>query len=87
MEGARDCYGAEAWVLSVDQMDQAGWLGPPLSSADRSRLGDVAVVPWAPVAYLDPADGGDAKLVCRHGSLTSAEMLVPLLALDGSRGL
>lgn len=87
LEGARDCYGAEAWVLSVDQMDQAGWLGPPLSSADRSRLGDVAVVPWAPVAYLDPADGGDAKLVCRHGSLTSAEMLVPLLALDGSRGI
>ena len=28
----------------------------------------------------DPADGGAFELVCRHGSLTADEMLVPLLA-------
>lgn len=84
LEAARDCYGAEAWVRSVDEVDRAGWLGTQLCPEDRSRLGDVAVVPWEPVAYLDPADGGDAKLACRHGSLTPAEMLVPLLAAGGT---
>ena len=40
----------------------------------------MALIPFEPVAYLDPADGGDARLVCRHGSLTAEEMLVPLVA-------
>jgi hypothetical protein len=47
------------------------------------RLGDVALVPHAPIAFLDPADTGETGLVARHGSLTAAEMLVPLLALGG----
>ena len=34
----------------------------------------------APVSFHDPADSGPFELVCRHGSLTSAEVLVPLLA-------
>jgi hypothetical protein len=46
----------------------------------RGRLGDVALVPFLPLAYLDPADTGEMRLVCRHGSLTSAEMMVPCLA-------
>jgi hypothetical protein len=32
-----------------------------------------------PLAFDDPADTGPFRLVSRHGSLTSAEMLVPLL--------
>jgi hypothetical protein len=40
----------------------------------------VALVPHAPVSFEDPADGGAFELVCRHGSLTADEMLVPLLA-------
>ena len=52
----------------------------------RARLGDVALIPFEPVAYLDPADAGDARLVCRHGSLTPEEMLVPLLAGHGRLG-
>jgi hypothetical protein len=47
------------------------------------RLGDVALVPYAPIAFLDPADTGETGLVARHGSLTPAEMLVPLLAVPG----
>ena len=35
--------------------------------------------PTQPVSFHDPADTGPFELVCRHGSLTSAEMLVPLL--------
>jgi len=30
--------------------------------------------------FVDSADSGPYPLVCRHGSLTSAEMLVPMLA-------
>ena len=48
-----------------------------------ARLGDVALVPHAPIAFLDPADTGETGLAARHGSLTAAEMLVPLLALGG----
>ena len=49
----------------------------------RSRVGDVALVPFEPVGYLDPDEAGDFQLACRHGSLTAEEMWVPLL---GGRG-
>ena len=45
-----------------------------------ARLGDVALVPFTPTAFLDPADTGELRLKARHGSLTPAEMLIPLLA-------
>ena len=45
-----------------------------------ARLGDVALVARDPVSFHDPADTGPFELVGRHGSLTAAEMLVPLLA-------
>jgi hypothetical protein len=73
-------YGHDAWVWTVDELESGGWFGGPLTPVVRARLGDVALVPFAPVAYADPADTGDARLVCRHGSLTAAEMLVPCLA-------
>lgn len=47
------------------------------------RLGDVALIPHAPVAFLDPADAGESTLAARHGSLTADEMLVPLVAIAG----
>ena len=43
-------------------------------------MGDIALVPHAAVSFEDPADGGAFELVCRHGSLTEDEMLVPLVA-------
>jgi hypothetical protein len=43
-------------------------------------MGDVALVAREPISFDDPADTGPFRLVSRHGSLTSAEMLVPLLA-------
>jgi Type I phosphodiesterase / nucleotide pyrophosphatase len=79
-EAARRRYRDEAWVWTVDELDAGGWYGAPLSAVMRGRLGDVALVPFLPLAYLDPADTGEMRLVCRHGSLTSAEMMVPCLA-------
>jgi hypothetical protein len=81
---ACDVYGGEAWVATADQMEAEEWFGGPLRPEVRARLGDVALIPFEPVAYLDPADSGDARLVCRHGSLTPDEMLVPLLAGQGT---
>ncbi|HZQ27111.1 MAG TPA: alkaline phosphatase family protein [Acidimicrobiales bacterium] len=76
---ARSFYGELAWVHTRDEVIEAGWFGGPVPPDLVDRIGDVAVVPFQPVALLDPADTGETTLVCRHGSLTSAEMLVPLL--------
>ena len=54
-----------------------------MTSAAAGRLGDVALVAREAVAFDDPADTGPFALVSRHGSLTAAEMLVPLLAGRG----
>lgn len=72
--------GDEAWVRSVDEVVVEGWFGGPLDERTRSRLGDVALVPHAPVGYLDGRDPNESRLVSMHGSLTADEMWVPLLA-------
>jgi hypothetical protein len=79
--GARELYGGVAWVRTVEEIDRAGWFGGPLSDGFRRRVGDVALVARGPVSFADPADPGDLRLVARHGSLTSSEALVPLLAV------
>jgi predicted AlkP superfamily pyrophosphatase or phosphodiesterase len=80
MGAAQEAHGHEAWVRTVGQMVDEGWFGGPLSAEVAGRLGDVALVARAPVAFLDPADTGETRLLARHGSLTPAEMYVPLVA-------
>jgi hypothetical protein len=80
---AADRYGGEAWVVTYDEIAESGWMGGPLDADFRRRLGDVALIPFEPVAYLESADASDARLACRHGSLTEDEMLVPLVAAAG----
>jgi predicted AlkP superfamily pyrophosphatase or phosphodiesterase len=80
LDAATDAYGEVAWVVPVEQVRDDGWLGPRLSRDAAERLGSVALVAREPVSFDDPADSGPFRLVSRHGSLTSAEMLVPLLA-------
>ncbi len=80
VDAAIDEVGHLAWVVTKDQMLDEKWFGPSMAPAVRSRLGDVALVAHEPVSFYDPADTGPFELVCRHGSLTSAEVNVPLLA-------
>ncbi len=80
LEAATDQLGEHAWVRSRDEAIAEGWYGPTVSEAASSRLGDVLLAARRDVAFLDPNDTGPYKLIGRHGSLTSAEMLVPLLA-------
>lgn len=83
-EAAEACHGDTAWVRTVDETIDEGWWGPRVTDAARARLGDVALVAREPVSYHDPADSGPFELVGRHGSLTTAEMYVPLL-VGGAR--
>jgi predicted AlkP superfamily pyrophosphatase or phosphodiesterase len=77
---ATEAHGTEAWVRTKEQMVDEGWFGGSLTPEISRRLGDVALVARAPVAFLDPADTGETRLMGRHGSLTSAEMTVPFVA-------
>jgi Type I phosphodiesterase / nucleotide pyrophosphatase len=79
-KAAFDAYGDVAWVVTREQVLDEHWFGPTVSGPVAARLGDVAVVARAPVSFHDPLDAGAFPLVCRHGSLTSAEVFVPLLA-------
>jgi predicted AlkP superfamily pyrophosphatase or phosphodiesterase len=79
-EMARRCHGDLAWVRTREEAEADGWFGGRLAPEIAGRLGDVALVPWEPIAFLDTSDTGNIKLRSRHGSLTAEEMLVPLLA-------
>ena len=73
-------HGHEAWIRTRQQILDEGWFGPGMSAGVADRLGDVAMLPFEPIGFADPADTGPFELVGRHGSLTAAEMLVPCVA-------
>jgi hypothetical protein len=79
-KGALEHYEDVAWIVTKQQVIDEQWFGPSIAAPIAARLGDVALVPFAPVTFHDPADSGPYALICRHGSLTPAEVLVPLLA-------
>jgi predicted AlkP superfamily pyrophosphatase or phosphodiesterase len=80
LAAATAAHGHHAWVVSLAQMRDERWFGPQLAPAAAARLGDVALVARDPISFDDPADSGSFTLIARHGSLTAAEVLVPLLA-------
>ncbi len=81
-EAAAEAHGEQAWVATIEQILDEGWFGHSVSYKARQRLGDVALAAKADW-WFDERSEEDRKkrkqLVGRHGSLTSAEMLVPLL--------
>jgi predicted AlkP superfamily pyrophosphatase or phosphodiesterase len=79
LDAARQ-YDDVAWVVTKAQVLDEQWFGPRVSTSVARRMGDVALVAHDAVSFEEPLDGGAFDLVCRHGSLTSDEMLVPLLA-------
>jgi len=83
VEALRDAcqqYENVAWVVEKDQVLSENWFGPRVTDSVARRMGDIALVAHAPVSFDEPLDSGPYQLVCRHGSLTADEMLVPLLA-------
>lgn len=77
-------YSDVAWVVTKEQVVEENWFGPRVGDDVKRRMGDVALVAHAPVSFDEPLDSGSYSLVCRHGSLTPEEMLIPLLAKKSS---
>ncbi len=80
LAAATEEFGDTGWVRSRDEIVDGGWFGPSVPPPVAQRLGDVAIVAREPVSYHDPDDSGPFELICRHGSMTSAEVYVPLVA-------
>jgi Type I phosphodiesterase / nucleotide pyrophosphatase len=79
----REVLGERAWVATREEAIKDGWFGPvgtAVSDAMAARIGDVVAAcagTWALVA--SKAEPFESSLEGMHGSLTSAEQLVPLL--------
>jgi hypothetical protein len=76
----RGVLGANAHVLTRDEAIAQGWFGP-VPPAHAGRIGDVVVIcqgrAIAVASGWEPEKAG--RLVAYHGSVTAAEMTVPLL--------
>lgn len=72
----RDVLGDQAWVLT--RAEAADWFGG-LDADVADRFGDVVVALRGDWAVLTRSAPGELGLVGMHGSLTAAEMYVPLL--------
>jgi hypothetical protein len=75
----RETLGERAEVLTRDQAVARGWFGE-LSPAVTPRIGDVLVAARGDLAVMSSVDFPyETTLVGLHGSLTAAEMLVPVV--------
>ncbi len=75
----QDVLGERAEVLTRDDAIERGWFGP-VAGAVRPRLGDVLVASRGDFSVMSTASFPyETRLVGLHGSLTSAEMLIPVL--------
>ena len=83
-QAAEQCFGDQAWVFTRNRLFDEGWLGPNASFSVRGRVGDVILAARKPVIFADPDLPQETMMRSHHGSLTPAEMLVPLLAASGT---
>ena len=75
----REHLGDRADVLSRDEAIERGWFGP-VTPQVRPRLGDVLVAARGDLAVVSTVDFPyENLLVGLHGSLTPAEMEIPIL--------
>jgi Type I phosphodiesterase / nucleotide pyrophosphatase len=78
----RGLLGHAMWVLPGEEAIAAGWFGPQVSDDARARIGDVVAAAHGPIGVVQrEVDPTQAILTGHHGSLTSAEQLVPFLEL------
>ncbi|SHM35164.1 alkaline phosphatase family protein [Cryptosporangium aurantiacum] len=74
-----------AWVLSREAAVEAGWFGPVVRPELLGRLGDVVVAAGPDTALIaTEQEPRESRLVGLHGSITPADLEVPvLLAREG----
>ncbi len=84
-EAWQEFLGERAHVVLRDEAVAAGWFGEQVTPDTRERIGDVLVAmrdDWAVMSTRFPDEFG---LVGMHGSLTHAEMVMPLLSRGGTK--
>ena len=79
-QAAAELYGESAWIFTREELVRGQWLGLRAGSSVTGRIGDVVLAAKGTNAFLDPAFPAEADMLSMHGSLTPAEMCVPLLA-------
>jgi hypothetical protein len=76
----REVLGDRAWVLSRDEAIKEGWFGP-VDPSLADRIGDVVAAPVGSLAIVaTKTEPRESALFGMHGSLTSADQLVPALS-------
>ncbi|WP_243769813.1 alkaline phosphatase family protein [Amycolatopsis acidicola] len=75
----REKLGPNAWVAEREEAVEAGWFGPRVSDRVRPRIGDIVAAAKGNFGMLRrTAEPIESSLIGQHGSLTTAEQLVPL---------
>jgi predicted AlkP superfamily pyrophosphatase or phosphodiesterase len=75
----REVLGERAWVMSREEAIKDGWFGLP-DEAVTDRIGDVVAAATGTNGIVaSKAEPKETALFGMHGSLTSAEQLVPML--------
>lgn len=74
--------GDRAHVVIRNKALDAGWFGPTVDRRVVPRIGDVLVAMRQDWGVMTAAFPGEFSLVGMHGSLTAAEMVVPLFSFD-----
>ncbi len=70
--------GSHFTIVTKDEAISRGWFGPTVSSAASGRIGDLlALANDGSAVVRSRAESIAATLIGHHGSLTSAELLVP----------
>ncbi|SDD12549.1 Type I phosphodiesterase / nucleotide pyrophosphatase [Geodermatophilus telluris] len=83
LDAWRGVLGDRAWVVGREEAVASGVFGD-VDPALAARIGDVVALargPWAITARL--SEPGPSRLAAYHGSLTDAELAIPLLLARG----
>ncbi|MDX3584859.1 alkaline phosphatase family protein [Streptomyces europaeiscabiei] len=76
----REVLGEQFWIASRDEAIEAGWFGPHVDERVYARIGDVVAAACDDVLIIaSEREPKESAMVGNHGSMTTAEQLVPLL--------
>ncbi|TMF97885.1 MAG: alkaline phosphatase family protein [Chloroflexi bacterium] len=76
----RSRLGHRMWVWTREEAIATGIFGPQVTDRARERMGDIVAAAYGRVGVVErKVDPAQARLNGHHGSLTPAELLVPLL--------
>jgi hypothetical protein len=75
-------FGDRLVLLAIEEIERMGLLGPgPMTRVAKARFGQYAAIPLEnhTLTYLPPSIPPRSSPIGRHGALSRAEMLVPLI--------